>query len=451
MIPTPRLLLLLLLGSALVAGIALVPALAWLAVAYLVAVAALVTADALVTARPRAIEVERINDTKLSLGASNPVTLLVANRSPRPLRFQLRDEHPHEIAADATILAGEAPPFGLCELRYHLRPARRGDYAFGDVNIRYPSVLGTFVRQARYPAAAAVKVYPNVLDVRKYDLLARKGMLLELGLRPARIYGQGSEFERLREYNTDDEFRRINWKATARRGKPIAAEYETERSQYVVSVIDTGRLMRSPAGAPPADDGQTAGAAPQALTKLDYAINAALLLSYVAILKGDHVGMLSFADDVRAYLAPRRGKGQFYRLLEGLYNVQHELVEADYARALTYLGTRHKRRSLVVLFTDLVTLDAAKPLISHMSRLAQRHLPLCVVISDPEVARLAAQPVRGTEALYQRAVAEMLLDERQVVLDTLHRNGVLTLDVPADRLSVALINRYLELKGRGAL
>jgi uncharacterized protein (DUF58 family) len=259
---------------------------------------------------------------------------------------------------------------------------------------------------------------------------------MELGLRAARVYGQGSEFERLREYNPDDEFRRINWKATARRGRPIAAEYETERSQYVISVIDSGRLMRPPIGD---------------LAKLDYVINTSLLLSYVATLKGDHVGMLTFADDVRTYLGARRGKGQFYRMLEALYNVQFEQVESDYARALSYLAARNKRRSLVVVFTDLVTLDAAKPLIAHMGRLARHHLPLCVTISDPNITDLAAQAPDHSRAVYQRAVAEMLLDERRVVLDTLQRSGVLTLDVPADQLSVSLINKYLELKGRGVL
>jgi uncharacterized protein (DUF58 family) len=436
MIPTFRLLLFLLLGSLLVAGVALTPVLLWLAIGYLLALAGLVAADYLITTQPGAIEVERINDTKLSLGADNLITLLLTNRSRHPVRFQVRDEYPYQFHADATILSGTIAPYDIYEARYHLRPLQRGDYAFGDINIRYTSLLKTFVRQARYPAAAPVKVYPNVLDVRKYDMLARKGLLFELGLRTARIYGPGTEFERLREYNTDDEFRRINWKATARRGKPIAAEYETERSQYIVSVIDTGRLMRPPIGE---------------LAKLDYVINTALLLAYVATLKGDHVGLLTFADDVRTYLAPRRGKGQFYRMLEALYNVQFEPVEADYAQALAYLSLKHKRRSLVVLFTDLVTLDAAKPLIAHMARLAQRHLPLCVVISDPNITRLAAQPPRDSDAVYQRAVAEMLLDERQVVLDTLHRNGVLTLDVPADKLSVSVINKYLELKGRGAI
>src|SRR6266511_3098041 len=391
MIPTFRLLLFLLLGALLVAGVALAPVLLWLALAYILAVGALVAADYLETTRPDEIE-----------------------------------------------------PYDVHEARYHVRPAQRGDYAFGDVNLRYASALKTFVRQARYPAAAQVKVYPNVLGVRKYDLLARKGLLFELGLRASRQFGAGTEFERLREYNTDDEFRRINWKATARRGKPIAAEYETERSQYVVSVIDTGRLMRPPVGDPSTGSGQ-------GLAKLDYAINTSLLLSYVATLKGDHVGLLTFADDVRTYLAPRRGRGQFYRMLEALYNVQFEPVEADYAQALAYLGVKHKRRSLVVVFTDLVTLDAAKPLIAHMARLAQRHLPLCVVISDPNITRLAAQPPRDSDAVYQRAVAEMLLDERKVVLDTLNRSGVLTLDVPADKLTVSVINKYLELKGRGAI
>jgi uncharacterized protein (DUF58 family) len=419
-----------------VAGVALVPALLWLALAYVLAVAAMVAADYVATTRPEAIEVERINDTKLSLGADNLVTLLLANRGRRAISFKVRDEYPYQFIADAVVLAGEIAPFEIHEARYHVRPLQRGDYSFGDINIRYISTLKTFVRQARYPAAAPTKVYPNVLDVRKYDLLARKGLLFELGLRANRQFGAGTEFERLREYSTDDEFRRINWKATARRGKPIAAEYETERSQYIISVIDTGRLMRPPIGD---------------LAKLVYANNTALLLAYVATLKGDHVGMLTFADDVRTYLAPRRGKGQFYRMLEALYNVQFEPVEADYAQALAYLGVKHKRRSLVVLFTDLVTLDAAQPLIAHMARLAQRHLPLCVVISDPHITDLAAQPPRDSDAVYQRAVAEMLLDERKVVLDTLNRSGVLTLDVPADQLTVSVINKYLELKGRGAI
>lgn len=436
MIPTLRLLLILLLGAVPIAGASFFPALRWFALFYFLVVLALLITDVILTPRPNQLEVERLNDSRLSIGADNLITVLLANRSPRPVTFTLRDEYPYQFPSDAQFIEGELLPYDIFEARYHVHPHRRGSYTFGDINLRYVSQLQTFIRQARYPAEADVKVYPNVIEVRKYDLLAQKGLLFELGLRQARIFGSGTEFERLREYTTDDEFRRINWKATARRGKPIAAEYETERSQYVVSVIDTGRLMRPPIGN---------------LAKLDYVINTSLLLTYVSLLKGDHVGLLTFADQVQTWLPPKSKRGQFYTMLEALYNVNFQPVEADYSRALSYLSLKNKRRSLIVLFTDLVTLDAARPLIASMARLAQRHLPLCVTISDPNTHGPVRQLVNTGPALYQRAVAETLLDERQIVLDTLNRNGVMTLDVPADKLTISVINTYLELKARGKL
>jgi uncharacterized protein (DUF58 family) len=180
-------------------------------------------------------------------------------------------------------------------------------------------------------------------------------------------------------------------------------------------------------------------------------INTALLLSYVAMLKGDHIGLLTFADQVGSFMPPRRGRGQFQRMLETLYNVQSQPVEADYAAALGYLSLRQKRRALIVLFTDLVTLDAARPLIGHLGRLARQHLPICVTISDPNVASLAQAPARDGQALYQRAVAEQLLAERQILLDTLQRSSTLTIDVPADKLTVSVVNTYMRLKAQGRL
>jgi uncharacterized protein (DUF58 family) len=436
MLPTPRLLLLLLLAAPLVAGAALARPLLWLALLYLLVVAGVVISDLLVTPGPTKIAVERVNDRKLSLGAENLVTLLVTNASLRALRFSLRDEYPDAFPSDAQFISGVLPAGDVYEARYHLRPLKRGDYRFGDVVLRYRSLLGTLVRQARYPAAAAVQVYPNVLELRRYDLLARKGLLYEQGLRPARVYGHGSEFERLREYSPDDEFRHINWKATARRGKPISAEFETERSQHVICLIDTGRLMAPPMGE---------------IAKLDYVINTALLLSYVATLKGDHVGLLTFADQVGTFMAPQRGRAQFQRMIEALYNVQAEAVEADHAAALSYLERRVRRRALVVLFTDLATPDAAQPLIAHMARLGRRHLPVCVTISDPNVSAALGMHTTDSRAAYTRAVAEQLRDERQAILDTLSRSGVIPVDVPADKLTISVVNTYLRLKAAGRL
>lgn len=436
MLPTRRLLVLLLLAAPLIALAGFAPALIWLAIVYLAAVAALALSDALLAARPAQIAVERVHDARLSLGADNLITLILANASPRPLPFTLRDEYPHVFPADARFLSGIIPANDIYELRYHVRPLRRGDYHFGDVVLRYRGPLGAIVRQARYPAAASVQVYPNILELRKYDLLARKGLLHELGLRPTRARGPGGDFERLRDYTPDDEFRRINWKATARRARPIAADFEVERSQQVVCAIDCGRLMAPPVGE---------------LMRLDYAVNTALLLSYVATLRGDQVGLLAFADTVQAYVAPRRGKPQFQRLLEALYNLQPEPVEADHGAALSYLARRQRRRALIVLFTDLATPEAAEPLVAHLARIARHHLPLCVTLSDPFLSGAAGQPAHDAAGLYRRAVAETLLDERRALLDRLHRAGVLTLDVPADRLSAGVVNTYLRLKAQGRL
>jgi uncharacterized protein (DUF58 family) len=440
MVPTPRLLALLLLGAIVVAGASFAQPLTWLAVVYFLAVLGLIIADLLLTPRTDQIAVQRLADQKLSIGADNLITLAWTNGSARPIDAEVRDEYPYQFRVDRPLLRGTLAPLRSTDLHYHVRPLNRGDYTFGAINLRYRSMLGTFRRQARYDGApgtqAEVRVYPNVLDVRKYDLMARKGLLTELGLRRTRAAGAGTEFERLRDYTPDDEFRRINWKATARRNRPIAVEYEPERAQHIVFVLDTGRLMRPPIGE---------------LAKLDYAINATLLAGYVATLRGDEVGLLTFADEVGVYLAPDRGRGQFYTMLDLLYNVRSEAVEADYARALGYLSLKHKRRSMIVIFTDLVTLDAARPLIAYAARLAVHHLPVVVTMHDPNITSFARRPIRSASDVYERAVAEQLIDERRVILDTLNHAGILTLDVEADNLSIAVINKYLELKSRSVL
>jgi uncharacterized protein (DUF58 family) len=312
-----------------------------------------------------------------------------------------------------------------------VRPLRRGDYQFGAINLRWQGPLGLVVRQGRRDAATPVRVYPNLLDVRRYDLMLRQNRLQELGLRNARLPGQGTEFERLREYLQDDEYRRINWKATARRHRPITAEYQTERSQNIVAVLDTGRMMQSPVAE---------------IAKLDYAVNAVLLLAYVATGLGDRVGLLTFADEVGRYVRPLAGRGQFYRMLELLYRVEAQPVEPDYRRALSYLALQQRRRALVVIFTDLSGGASLQALLTHLALMARHSLPLVVTISDPDVHAAAGQLPADSLAVYQRAAAVNLLQERKVALESLQHQGVLTLDVPANQLSLAVIDRYLALK-----
>ena len=378
-------------------------------------------------------EVSRRHDTKLSLGADNPIHLSVRNRSRRPTTFWLRDEPPDAFKIKTRILTAVIPGRDIWQGAYRVRPLRRGDYQFGNLNLRWCGPLELVVRQGCLEAGEPVKVYPNLLDVRRYDLLLQRNRLQELGLRHARMFGEGTEFERLREYLPDDEFRRINWKATARRRRPVTIEYQTERSQNVIAVLDTGRMMQSPVAQ---------------IAKLDYVVNAVLLLAYVATGKGDKFGLMTFADTVEQFVTPRQGRGQFYRMLELLYAVEAQPVEPNYRRSLSYLALKQRKRALIIIFTDLSGGLGMQTLVSHTSVLTRRSLLLVVTISDPDIHTASRQRPHDSLSVYQRAAATQLLDERRVALDSLRRQGVLTLDAPANQLSLAVINRYLELKGR---
>lgn len=391
---------------------------------------------------PQDWAVKRSHDERLSLAVENPVAVTVTcrqwkNRTLTADRAQiqiwLRDEPPlgfHRHATDY-VLASSIAPNGTTTVRYSVIPPRRGDYHFGDIHLRWQTRLGLWRRQVTLATTDPVKVYPNLIDVRKYDLLLRKNRLWELGLRNTRLRGAGTEFERLRDYLPDDEYRRINWKATARRGKPISIEYETERSQQITVLLDVGRMMRSPIGD---------------IAKLDYAINAILLLAYVASQKGDKIGLLAFADEVQCWVGPQGGKGQFHRLLEQLYAMESVAVEPDYHRAFSYFASKQNKRSLVLVFTDLTGSIGGDALLTQLIRLRQRHLPLLVTMRDPTVQKMAHTSVTEPATLYQRTVAEQLLEERQLALDKLTHRGVLTLDSPSDTLSLSVINRYLQLK-----
>ena len=412
---------------------AIAPFMEWVAWGYFILVLSVMFIDWRMAGKISQFELTREHDNKLSLGAENPIRVNVRNRSWRRVGFRVRDEAPEKFRIETRTMEGQVSPRGEWSQVYHVHPLRRGDYEFGDLTLRWVGPLGLVVRQAKVEAKEAVKVYPNLLDVRRYDLLLRKNRLQEMGLRTTRQFGEGTEFERLREYLPDDEYRRINWKATARRNFPVTVEYQTERSQQVIAVLDVGRMMQSPV----AD-----------IAKLDYVVNAVLLLTYVATGKGDRVGMMSFADDVQHYLSPRQGRGQFYRMLELLYAVEPQPVEPNYRKALAYLAVKQRRRALVVVFTDLTGGASLNSLVGQMAMLAKSSLPLVVTISDPDVVDASKMKPGDSLGVYQRAVANQLLDERKVILDSLRQRGVLTLDVPANQLSMSVINRYLELKGR---
>ena len=267
--------------------------------AYLMLLSIICVVDYLKTPLFTRVEVNRKMNSKFSLGAENVVTLHVVNRSRYRLRLRLKDDFPPTFQFDRVIHEAHVAPEESKNIIYRLTPLRRGVYNFADIHLQCWGIFGLIIRQRRVEAMAQVKVYPNLHAIQQYELLARRGMLGQLGLRNSRQFGEGTEIERLREYAPDDDFRRIDWKATARRQKPIVREFETERNQEIVMMLDAGRLMASPILADPqsseADGIPSAGpSSEQTMIKLDYAINATLMTSYVSTLKGDKVGLIAF-------------------------------------------------------------------------------------------------------------------------------------------------------------
>lgn len=404
-----------------------------LAVLVVLLALALAAVDAFATPRPQRIPVERIADPQLSIGVPNKVRLRVSNPTGRPLRGVLVDDVPSSFQVDARRLALDVAPAGAQELTYQARPRYRGSFQFGDVDLRVRGPLDLVEMQSRVKTSAPANVYPDLHEIRRYEVSLRRGLAYDAGQRRARVPGAGTIFERLREYVPGDDLRTISWTATARRGRPITVEYETERQQRVQLLLDAGRMMSSTLGA---------------LTKLDHAVNTALMLSYVAIAKGDEVGLLAFADEVRRYEPPRRGRQQFLRLTEDLRRVDVTTTEPDYRRAFEFLRARGGRRSLVVLFTDLVDQEASRALVSAVTRLAGHNLVLCVLLSDPQLVETATRVPDTTTQLFERVIANEVRDARARAIATLRHRGVHTIDVPAERLTVATIQRYLELKKR---
>lgn len=397
---------------------------------------AMVVADARRCPHPSDISVARTLPVKASIGVGNPVALTIENSSAKGAMLSGRETPPVGWIGEREF--GPLPVAGR-SARTHdftFTPPKRGRYEFGDVGLSFTGPFALAGRRFAVPAAQEVKVYPDILAVHGYAMLARRGALHEIGIRAARYQGAGTEFESLREYEAGDDYRDIDWKATARAGTPVVRRFQPERSQTIMLAVDAGRLMTARTGG---------------LSKLDRSINAVLLLAYLGIESGDNVGLLVFARDVQTYLPPKKGHRQFLAILEALYAVEERLEEPDYVGALQYLATRLSRRSLVVLFTELVGTEPSRRLLGVLGSLTPRHLPLVITQRNRAIEELAVTVPSGADAAFQATVAQDILRDKEAALRHLAARGSLVLDVEPDELSVAAVNRYLEVKARGRL
>jgi uncharacterized protein (DUF58 family) len=432
---TPRAAALLAVG-ALVVAVLSGPAAVWAALGWTALWLAAVASDVFRAADPRKLVWSRTLPPKLSIGVTNPIALRIANPGGEAVSLHGRDTPPPSFEGGRAFGPLTIGPHDETEVAFSYTPPERGLFPFGDLGVRTAGPLGLAGRSVRIALAQDAKVYPDIVAVRSYALLARKGALAEMGVKRMRLAGEGTEFESLREYLEGDSYRDIDWKATARRGRPIVRSFEIERSQTLVIAIDAGRLMTPRVGP---------------LAKLDRAINAALMLAYLGTERDDLVGLLVFGRDVERYLPPRKGHRQFLAILEALYSVEGKVEEPDYDRALRYLATKLPKRALVAVFTDLQGAEPSHRLLATLSAMAPRHLPLVITQRNREVEKLSRIAPKRELDVYEASVAESLLADKAQALRMLQARGVLVLDVYPEELTVASVNRYLEVKARGRL
>lgn len=381
-----------------------------------------------------AIEVERRVAGSLALGVRAPVALTLRNYRKRSIKVQVWDRPPDTVEAEGMPFEVEIPGGRDVELNYWIVPNERGAQEFESAHLRVIGPLGLVIRQVEAGGVSLVRVLPNFKAVSKFALMALADKVGQLGVRIMRRRGQGLEFSHLREYREGDLTRQIDWKATARRRKLISREYQDEKNQHVVAMIDCGGRMRS-------KDGD--------LSHFDHVLNASLLLSHVALSQGDSVAVGTFGGpDI--WVPRQRGPRGMNVILEQIYDLQTTLEPPDFLSAARRLMARQKRRALVVVVTNLYD-EVSEDLMAAVALLKRRHLVLVASLREEAIEALAEIPVeRHSDALTVSSAHEFNR-ARRIVHESLSSQGVLTVDVVPRELSVQLVNRYLEVKRAGML
>jgi len=385
---------------------------------------------------PQNLSITRRWTSAAALSVPSKIELVIENSSRMPVFATLIDNVPPHLRPEAPELQVKCGGRDEVITSYQITPMRRGDVELGSVYIRYQTPMRIAERWALAPVQQKVCVYPNLEEARQQSVYLIRSRQIEMEKRHAHIRGAGREFESLREYREGDEFRDICWTAAARRGKLVTRLFQIERSQTIWLVLDAGRLMRA----------RIAG-----LSKLDFAVNAALSLAEVALGTGDRVGLLAYGRQVQKRMLPYRGSAHLRHLIQQLAYVHEEPLEGDHLQAVSFLLSTQKRRSLIVWLTDFPETAMTPEVIDAASEAAIRHLVLFVVIGQPDLAQLAAREPDSITAMYRTTAAQETLHRREVMLAKLRQRGALAVEVNSAAASVTVVNSYLDVKHRNLL
>ena len=392
--------------------------------------------DLLISPGPDDVAIHREISEVLSVGASNPATLTVRNRTGLTLAMTLHDDPGPLCEVDRLPQSVAVGPGKEETIHYSVKPSRRGASEMPAVHLRFPTRLGLWTRHQIRPLPTPIRIYPDIRAVYRYELMARQNRLSEIGVRMVRMPGQGREFERLREFRYGDEIRQIDWKATARQRQLISREFNVDRNQNIVIMVDCGRFMRN----------ETDG-----ISYLDRALNSAIMLSYIALGQGDNVSLLAFSNKIERFIRPVRGKPGIQSILRSTYDIQASQNVSDYSLALEYLTNVQRKRALIVLIT-FVTDELQLRVIGESLKLRSLpYLPLCVLLQDVGLRQMADRIPESDLDAYHTAAAAQVLTGQSHEAASLREAGIMLIDTPPDLLTERLINEYLSIKARNLM
>ena len=399
-------------------------------------VLAIALADLFTIAPLKSLSVQRTMARVASLGGWHPVELALAYRGQRPLQLEVTDDASDGLVIEPPVHHCKLLPNTRVSLHHRLMPGQRGKFELETVFLSLISRLKLWRRTRQLPAPGELHVYPNIQQISEYALLARTGRLSLIGVRKTRRAGQENNFERLRDYQEDDNYKHIDWRSTARRQKLTVKQFQADQSQRIIFMLDCGRMMTNQY---------------QDLSLVDYALNSMLMLSYVALSQGDSVGLICFSDHIHTYVPPTGGKRQMNRLLHAGFNQFPRLVQSRFDNAFLYLSTHCRRRSLVVLVTNVIDQVNSDQVQNYMGNLIGCHLPLMVLLRDHSLFQFADNPAQDETVLYRSAAASQLLLWRHQVIRRMQASGCLALDVFPEEMTSPLVNKYLEIKAQHLL
>lgn len=435
-VPTRRLWILLLAGALLPLGSIFVPALAQFLVPYNLGLLVVTLVSGYVAKRQaKGLALSRTSDSVLSNRVVNRISLALSNEGESPVSVRLRDGAPEVFEQQDNDFKFELGPRDTVEGSYHVRPIQRGVEVFEDAYVRVLAPGGLCEVEHRLPAEQEIHVYPNVLALRDFDLLKQRGRLSQAGQRRSRYRAQGTDFDSMRDY-VNDSFRLIDWKASARRNKLMVRQYTTERNQPVIVCMDCGRAMLAEVNG---------------VSKLDYALDAALLVLHAAIDGGDIVGFMSFDNQAKDLILPKKGRSQLGLILNSLHDLQAQPLESNYAGSFLHLASMQRRRALIIIFSDAEDRVQADRLSRAIAPLTKQHLVFVARIIDPGIRELQQKPLVRAADVYDRAAVLWYESERRSATAGLQIAGVQNIEAEPAELAQALVNAYLMSKERVAL